>query len=297
MRKIICLILGLIIVLNVGASSLVNAKTNDKKNDNEKQYKEEKVISDDAEIKEYLEKHPKLKEKVSMEVDKGAGLESIYSVRVYVSEETEQINGENVVKESHIMSKDEVEKMKKDSIVSTSTLQSGGAKYYLDITLVRFNMGSYKYTIDGHAEWASLGMSSEKYPAIGEDVIALTWGGDGELKATSKGAAGKYAISNQDVNFNLSKSDYQKGYAWNFKESIPIGFHQDFAKWITCTVNLQKTYTQVKNKETGVRLTYIHTYKTYNPGVSFSGSGVPQVSLSGTTSQWTLETDLPGFQY
>lgn len=244
---------------------------------------------------------------------------------MYVSEKSEIVNGKKVITDSHIMTNDEVKDMNnnllttsllqsginedsttgkvvtdsyiENNLMTSSTTQAGASKYQLDISIVRFDMGNYKYTIQGHAEWNGLPASTKKGPSLGEDTIALTWGGDGELKSTSRGIAGTYAISGDDIDFYKSASDYQKGYAWNFEELIPLGVRNDYADWVTCEVDLKKTYSKVKNLETGVRLTYIHTYEQFSPSVSFSGSLIPSVSVSGTTKQWPLEIDLPGFDY
>lgn len=67
-------------------------------------------------------------------------------------------------------------------------------KYLLAIELaVAYNSSKKQYTCIGTADWDGYSLTSgTKGPSAGDDFIAITWGGDGELKSSSKSVSGTY---------------------------------------------------------------------------------------------------------
>lgn len=170
----------------------------------------------------------------------------------------------------------------------------------LSIYLVVYKDSSRNYYAYGTADWENgIYSSGENAPASGYDFIAISWGGDGELKNSSssdRSISGIYQYDQGNISFSRAESDTYRGYCWQFNEKSGAYF----ADYIDCYAKLKKTYTTYQGKETNIRLTYIHTYQSSVGAVSFEGgsSGVAAgVSLSSCDKQWQIEIDVPGIYY
>ena len=65
-------------------------------------------------------------------------------------------------------------------------------------------------------------------------------------------------------------------------------------------VQIKRVSSSLKNKQTSMKFTYIHTYQSTTGSVTFgaSSSGLAaSVSLSNTANKWQIEADVPGITY
>ncbi len=84
-----------------------------------------------------------------------------------------------------------------------------------------YDRGDNIYSTYGTADWENgvySGIDGYNEPSVGDDFFALTWGGDGEFKASEKDIYGNYQYDQVPISFSLSDSDGYAGYAWSFKE-------------------------------------------------------------------------------
>ena len=74
-----------------------------------------------------------------------------------------------------------------------------------------------------------------------------------------------------------------------------------YADSIDADVTIKKTYKTKKNKETSMKMTYIHTFDKLSGTVNFevdkSGAASAGVTLTTVEDQWTVEVDIPGVMY
>ncbi len=198
------------------------------------------------------------------------------------------------------MNKKEVELYQKGKLCSKSVGDDSENHGTLDLYLVVYEDSNHVYRCYGNADWdMEFSWSGETIPATGKDFIAFTWGGNGELKQKTKSFSGKYILGG-NIPYSREKSDSYKGYCWQFDELNYNPHIVDGADYIDTYVKLKKTYSHFKNKETNVKLTYIHTYATVSGSVSFgvSHSGFAcGVSLSSCPKQWQIEVEVPGLKY
>ena len=207
------------------------------------------------------------------------------------------------ITDSRLMNAEEVAKYEKmrssQSPISTlantwigddSERHTGGK---LSLYLVVYRDSSKNYLAYGTASWDS----GSNGAAVGNDFIAITWGGGGELKRADYSISGEYQTSKKSISFSRANSDTYSGYCWQFDE-LYGGYS---ANYIDCYVKLSKTYTATRNKETGIKLTYIHTYQSVVGSVSFSVNSSADVaagvSLSSCDKQWQIEIDVGGITY
>lgn len=245
-----------------------------------------------------------------IQVMTGYELVSATTKSVYVME-TVADNGEII--DSHLMNKKEVAEYKEKLATNQTLLNSTRANTEvgsgdqthqgnkLSIHLVVYKDSSTNYYAYGTADWENgVYISGVNGPDVGYDFIALSWGGDGELKSTASNTSisGEYQYEKGNIDFSTSKSDSYKGYCWQFDEIT--GFPKYFADYIDCYAKISKTYSASKGKETNVKLTYIHTYQSNVGSISFTGgtSGAAAgVSLSSCANQWQIEVDVSGIKY
>ena len=174
----------------------------------------------------------------------------------------------------------------------------------LTITLTVYKFGATGYKGLAKAQWTSgvwILPDGEERPSVGKDYLAITWGGNGEIKQKSKSISGSYQFDQGDISFSQARSDSYAGYCWQFDESkwvLPARYYTDS---INANVVVDKTYTAKKDKETTMKLTYIHTFDKVNGTIKFSidSSGVDaaDVTLSTVKDQWQIQVDIPGLVY
>ncbi|AKL95833.1 hypothetical protein CACET_c23870 [Clostridium aceticum] len=257
------------------------------------------------EVKKILENNKNIKEKVIKELEEGHTLTDYKSVEVYVTETLAYVDEELQIIDSRFMTNDEVEEyldqidnknLNVEDISVSLSYSDSQKKGKLTIYIFRFDTGSYKYKIATEAEWSGYGSSGSDNPATGDDFVGITWGGDGELKATSYSITGFYKHSGNSVKYNRTESNYQKGYIWSFPEYIQHEFIGDYAYYTRAEVELAKTYTPVKNKKTGARFSYIHTYTTSGVNVGLNPAGLG-LTTSGNSNHWKIEVEITELLY
>lgn len=219
---------------------------------------------------------------------------------VFVSE-TKNDNGEVI--DSHLMNEEEVKEYRAllnspTTCDSTYLGSDNDSKGELTISLQVFRDENKEFRAYGKASW-TYGIydgNTSTTPAVGDDFIALTWGGNGNLVQTSKSINGTYQYSGNNISFSRAESNSYQGYCWQFAEKSGAYFMNN----LNCYVELGRVNSTLQGKETAIRLTYIHTYQSTTGTVSFSPSSAgiaTSVELSSTPSSWQIEVDIPGINY
>lgn len=226
----------------------------------------------------------------------------------------ENINENGIVTESRLLKKNEVEQIKNNSSVYANSgddtpmprhpLIGGDAEsaYYLDIDLyVYYNTIAHQYEVQACATWEAIlvfpwqgssGAAEENH----DDFIAVTWGGNGELCGTYDNIVGTY-YNNTAVTFIKDTSNSYSGFTWRFREKS--GFLGKELESAIASISLNYVG-DFDEKETNVKMTYIHTYGEIGGSVTFgvnSQGYAASVNLSQTTQQWKVEVDVHGIEY
>lgn len=225
-------------------------------------------------------------------------LVSVTKQTVYV---IDTLNSRGEVFKSRLMTADEAQKYESDYKLKGNTWVGEDEESHqggkLSIYLVVYKDSSRNYYAYGTADWKNgIYFSGQNAPASGYDFLAITWGGGGELKNSSRSISGVYQYNQGDISFSRAQSDTYCGYCWQFNEKNGAFF----ADYIDGYAKLQKTYSSYRGKETNIRLTYVHTYQSTVGSIYFEGgaSGAAAgVNLSGCDKQWQIEIDVPGIYY
>lgn len=212
---------------------------------------------------------------------------------VYVSEKKDD-NG-NII-DSHLMNEDEVKEYKKSlSTRDSSHLGNDStSRGRLNILIQLFREGS-EYRAYGNANWAIGAGTAEQAPASGRDFVALTWGGGNNLVQTSKSLS-VTRHNGSAMSYSQAKADSYKGYCWSFDESTSSGDMDS----LQAIVKIKRVSSALKNLQTSMKFTYIHTYQSTTGSISFSGGtagSAAGVTLSSTSKKWQIEVDVPGIVY
>lgn len=170
----------------------------------------------------------------------------------------------------------------------------------LSIYLVVYKDNNKNYYAYGTADWENgIYFGGENGPSEGYDFIALTWGGDGELKLASSSElsfSGRYQYNQGEIEASRANSDSYSGYCWQFNEKKG----NYFADYIDCSVKLTKTYSTSRGRETNILLTYIHTYEDAQGSISFdagTSGAAAGVSIANVDRQWQISVEVPGIDY
>ena len=114
-------------------------------------------------------------------------------------------------------------------------------------------------------------------------------------KQTYKTIAGTY-YNGSSIPFSISDSDSYRGYCWSFEEDT--GFFG--ATDILAAVDIEKTYSTFKNKETNIKLTYLHTYQTFTGSASltYGADGwAGGITVDPIEKDWQIQVDVSGLEY
>lgn len=218
----------------------------------------------------------------------------------------EQVGTDGNVTESRLLTKPEFDKELDDSISSGFENDTIGVDeeslYYLNISMsVVYNNSSKQYSVTGTASWKEeIVWAWDNYKAAEEfhfDYIGFTWGGNNSIISKSQSISGNY-YNGEAVSFSRKTSDSYVGYVWQFNEkSGYLGKEMELA---TAKIDLAKVGTS-ENKETNVKMTYIHTYGSFEESISFTpteeGWIAPSLTFTKTENQWQIEIDVPGIKY
>lgn len=246
-------------------------------------------------MNEYLFIYPSQRQTILNEIENGFSICSLTSNEYYVYE---KYDSQGNIIDSHIMNADELVTY---NIKSMSGLIGSDSDYKgkLSIGLVVTQNANNSYHIFASARWDTNSViGGENYPdAAGDDFFGITWGGDGELRSSNADASGFYYNGNE-VSVSRANSDSYRGYCWQFLEkSSGVG---SCMKTLDAELDLSKTYSANKGKETNVMCTYIHTYSKVNGTISFTAgykSFAGGISLSATDKQWQIQCDVSGLSY
>jgi len=236
--------------------------------------------------------------------------ERVIQVETYVEDHYDYSNNKKICKQSKLLSKNEVDRIGKNSFLNENTkaliipsvkssITSGVnhaptvSRYKLTLTFVVSVIQSSDkttYCLQGTALWNGGSISGELGPAVGEDYIGFAWGGNFSLSSTSiTGKSGNNSVPSST--FYPCSSSPNIGYAWGFNEIL--GHNTYFLTSITAKANIYK-YKPLNNGDTSVTFQYIHTYQSIQGSVSFSASSQPSFSLGGVPKQWTLVSTMNG---
>lgn len=238
------------------------------------------------------------------------------SKSVWVAEE---INEENVITSSHLLSKEEIDNIgitantfKLGPFIEQKPLPNDGsgdivvgteetsyACLTIDLTVL-FDTTNDTYKIEGNSSWES-GFTwpwetSDEAESFLSDYVALTWGGNKTLAAQSHNITGEY-YNGDVVEFRQSNSDSYSGYTWYFNEQL-VGEGKELRN-AKATATIKKVG-ESEGKETNAKLTYVHSYGVLELGVGIgiTTSGLaPSLTVSGSDKYWQLEVDVPGIEY
>lgn len=175
--------------------------------------------------------------------------------------------------------------------------ESEDSLYLLDISLaVTYNKGTKQYSATGNATWAEqLVWIDETYKAAEEsylDFLAISWGGDGNLKAESHSITGKYYDGDAAVNFTQKMANPYEAFVWQFYEKE--GFLGDELEYAKANVMLSNTY-EKQNKETYIAMTYTHNYGDLECEFSFGLDGL--LSFVEYERAWEISIYIPEIEY
>ena len=224
----------------------------------------------------------------------------VAGIREHVMVEEKYLDG--VVAESRLLTREEINEEKDCLRASAPVLGADRmSRYELDI-LIYIMHGStmHGYNVFGQATWGTqVILGGEELPDAGaDDFMIINWGGDGELKAIDRSFSGKY-WGGAEVEYSLNIQNAYQGYSWQFREKV--GAFGPCLQSANAMVELAKTYSEEKDKETNVQLTYVHTYGSITPTIGISAgypSGVAgSVSVSSTDKAWQIMGDVPGLTY
>ena len=165
-----------------------------------------------------------------------------------------------------------------------------------------------RYVLAGHAYW-NLGSaySINKYntPAVGQDYIALSWGGNFDYDNEGCIVTDDYYKSTSFLGVNKCNESAQAAIGWSFDDMLYLGNSEyTYASTVECAAELSKRSLEGKGNTTSAKCTYIHTYDKMNGSINFSVStnakgintGVG-VSLSNVEKQWSLVSSVSGLYY
>lgn len=311
MKKIISMIMMLVLVF-ANVSVVIAAEGGvSTPNEKAKYYNETTYYTKDA-----LANLP-AEEKVKPEGETGE-LVAIAKQKVYVVEVRDK---DGNVKESRLMNKEEADKYKKEKANKKENTGEGDfsllalsgdpaydttSKGELTIKFWVFDRGNGEYSAYGDALWTNgtwVGTDGYSFPDVGDDFLAITWGGSGSFKQYSKTISGNYQHDQGSISFSQAKADSYAGYCWQFAETKSSFLSPTyFADEINSHIVIKKTYPTVdQNKETAMKLTYVHTYQktvgSINFGIDSKGVAAAGVTLTNTADQWQIEVDISGLEY
>jgi hypothetical protein len=173
-------------------------------------------------------------------------------------------------------------------------------KYNLTVTLGVYESTSSTYAVYydviGIADWDPDTIStsySSKNPAVGDDFIALYWGGS--LSSKNKSLTLQSDSAQIENSAYVSDSTANAGIVWGFSElytNVNEAYSLDIA---TAQATLyKKTKT---GDETTVAMKYIHTYQSVVGSIDLIAGVLPVVTLSSTDKQWSLVAEYDGVAY
>lgn len=242
-----------------------------------------------------------LKNKVTTNAEKNNKELNGITATVFVEETYKFVNGEKVVTDSRLLSKEEVNKYGVNSFKNLNSVQakksSSSKKGKLTIT---FN-GSYSKkgkgvtaSLKGNAKWSGIGASTSKNPACGDDFFGITWAGGFEASNTKCNVTTTPATS---IAASLASADPNVGRVYSFQEWVSAGGkYTIYASNIDISTKLSKKKLTGSGNTAEAVLQYTHTYQVTTGSASINASGAG-FSLSNTPKQWSITCVVNGIPY
>lgn len=287
-RKVLCLFMSILTVLSM--STVVNAS-------------EQEEIEIFPELEVYSEEYPEAYIVVDMPLDVSRRIKQGETVElgnvkatVFVEEDG---NG------SRLLSKEEVDEYGIENFQAIRynplTRGASNSKGTLTITL----SGTYSYInnskgvkcdVSAGAKWSGYNFitNNSLNPAVGEDFLGLTWGG--EFNLTDSSASGKLT-NGASVKVYAADGVPNCGQVYSFDER---NYQGAYLKNLSATFNLRKNKMTGDGNRTEAVLKYIHTYQANVGSISISassGSVSGGFSLSPCDKQWSIICRLTNIPY
>lgn len=228
----------------------------------------------------------------------------LVSATVFVEESYDMVDGELIVTDSRLLSKEEVDEIGIENFENLNEITPRAATNTKGKLTITFS-GSYTTSgnsvscnLTGNASWGldTFG-SPENNPAAGKDYMGITWAGgfsgsNGKCTATDR-------VGNS-VTTTMVDSIANGGRVWEFEESLYEDHFANYTQNIDISETIsKKTMTGNGNTAEAV-LKYIHTYQAASGSISIS-AGSDSVSASYTLQnvdkQWPLVCTVSGIPY
>lgn len=237
--------------------------------------------------------------------DGNSGSLGSISATVFVEETYDIVNGELVVTDSRLLSKDEVMAIGVDNFDPLNEAPmpkaASNSRGRLTITFsgVYNTSNGVSCNLTGTAHWDDSGFHTEgeNYCATGEDFIGVTW--SGSFSAKSHSISGKDQLGGSLTIYN-SDSTPNAGRVWSFKDSNPTSKYTLYAKDINLNMNISKNTLTGNGNTAEAVLKYIHTYSKVQGSISIapgSETVAGSFSLSNTDRQWSLVCTVTNIPY
>lgn len=247
-------------------------------------------IIEDAGVRQKL-----LKQMDDMQLE----LVQVATKSVYV----EEGYGEDGEFSSRILTKAEVERLQSaDALLaggvgsSVNKSEDTASRGKLTISLTFLRDARYNYVLTGEASWSPGYDTAATTPFLGDDFMAIRWGGDNEyLKAHTDAFMGMYNDKSRITGYKCV-SDAYSGYCWSFEEKSGSKT-MDSA---TAMVMMRTTYPESQNRETGATFTYVHTYEelSVSASVNFGGGNYTGgLTVTGCSKQWQLAVSVDTIKF
>ena len=231
---------------------------------------------------------------------------------VYCIETHEVVNGEDIIVDSKIVTKEEFDAFGTGIQPLMSSEERTASKELLTIrfTEMGYSTGN-RYQLTANAEWAPPsitypGSASSHAQVSTEDLIGITWGG--EFNGSTQGGVVQYFEGQMDTPMSsltqtptLSSFDLNKGYVWSFYEAWLRPNNHRFEGHIMTFCEISKNVLTGGGNETQFGMQYTHTYGTItgslSASISLSGPSLG-FSLSNCDKQWSVAvTSVNGYPY
>ncbi len=209
---------------------------------------------------------------------------------VYVEETVENIDGKNIITNSRLLNKKEVEELKASNFATSGVDERtyNNLKAYFEI----YQTGPAEYKSTLFTRWISPGNN-----AMGADwrydYIGISWGGDFSLRNDYIRVVDNYGNSNS-LGSHIDTVDANKGIIWAFNDLIYLGSNEYI--WMNnseSSVRIGKY--SLGNYETSISATYVHTWGQ-GPQLSIGFQGAEIGFSDPTNNSWCLSLYIPGIR-
>lgn len=242
----------------------------------------------------------------TMSLDGTSGSIGSISATVFVEETYDTVNGETIITDSRLLSKDEVMDIGIENFddLNTTPTPLGTATNHRGRLTITFS-GVYNTKngvscdLTGTAKWDNSGfhIEGENYCATGEDFIGVTWSGGFTSKSHSISGTnhlgGALTIYDADSTPNA-------GRVWSFSDAVPLSKYTVYAKDINLKMNISKNTLTGSGNTAEAVLKYIHTYSKVQGSISITPGNetvAGSFSLSNTDKQWPIVCTITGIPY